>query len=159
MTALVIPSFERRLLESVREEVAAEPVRQWPPRSLELCLDVLRKIRAGAADIRQTLEEALAEGVEARSFARGYGPFLSPAEDHLAFVRELAQSLSLIGDAASQSLLAELRLLEQESKAFRDLLAEALSRASEPPRPIDWGRVRAAEEAQARGETKPFSRR
>jgi hypothetical protein len=159
MTALVIPPFERRLLETVRERVAAEPVRQWPPRSLELCLDVLRRIRAGAADTRQTLEEVLAEGVEARSFARDYGPFLAPAEDQLAFVRELVESLSLMEDAASQSLLAEVRLLEQEGKAFRDLLAEALARASEPPRPINWERVRAAEEAHARGETKPFSRR
>ena len=40
----------------------------------------------------------------------------------------------------------------------RDLLAQAVARASEPPRPVDWERVRAAEEAHARGESKPFSK-
>ena len=157
MPTLLIPSFERRLLQTVTEEVAAGPVREWPEQSLRLCLDLLRKMRENAANLRRGLEDVLAEGVEARSFTRDYGPVLPAAEDHLARVRELAGRLSPAKDGASESLAAELRLLGQEVQAFRDLLAGALSRASEPPRPVDWGRVRAAEEAHARGETKPFS--
>jgi hypothetical protein len=159
MTALMIPSFERRLLQTVREEVAAEPVNAWPPQSLRLCLDLVRNMRENTADMRQVLEQVLADGVEAHSFHRDYSPLLPATDDHLAQVRELVERLSEAADAAPESLAAELRLLQQKIQAFRDLLAEALSRASAAPRQVDWGRVRAAEEAHARGETKPFSRR
>jgi hypothetical protein len=159
MTTLMRPSFERRLLQTVREEAAAEPVRTWPQQSLQLCLNFLRGIRASAADMRQELEQELADGVEARSFARTYGKYLPLADEHVVIVQELIETLSPAEDPAAQSLVEELRLLETENQAFRSLLAESLARASEPPRPVDWGRVRAAEEAHARGETRPFSRR
>ncbi len=159
MTTLICPSFERRLLQTVKEEAAAEPVRAWPRQSLQLCLSFLRGIRESAADMRQEFEQELAEGVEARSFARTYSQFLPVADEHVVSVRELIEALSPAEDPAAQSLVEELRLLETENQAFRSLLAESLAQASEPPRPVDWGRVRAAEEAHARGETKPFSRR
>jgi hypothetical protein len=149
MTTLMIPSFERRLLQMVREEVAAEPVHAWPPQSLQLCLDVMRKMCENTAHVCQVLEQVLADGVEARSFTRNYSPLLPTTDDHLANIRELVERLSAAEDPASESLAAVLRLLQQETKAFRDLLAEALSRASEASQPVDWGRVRAAEEAHA----------
>jgi len=158
MTTLMMPSLERRL-KMVREEVAAKPVQEWSPPSLQWCVKILREMRVSAAEMRQALEDELAEGVEARSFARTYGPFLPAADGHLASLRELIGALSPAEDTAAASFVAELRLLEQEDAAFRDLLAAALSRASEAPRPVDWERVRAAEEAKARGETKPYSRR
>lgn len=159
MTTLVMPSFEGRLLETVREEVATEPVPEWPPRSLQLCLDILQGIRDNAVSMRSTLKGALAEGVEVRAFVREYGPLLPLVDDHLAKVRGLVARLLPAEDAASGSLTAALRSLEQEYQAFRDLLADVLSRASASPRPIDWERIRAAEEAYARGDTKPFSPR
>ena len=159
MTTLVMGSLERRLLQAVKEEVAAEAVGEWPLQAHRLCWSFLRQMRDSAAERRQALEEVLAEGVEARSFARTYRPFLAAIDEHLVLVGELVQSLSSAEDIAAESLAAELRLLEREDQGFRDLLARALARASEAPRPVDWGRVRAAEEAQARGETKPFSRR
>jgi hypothetical protein len=155
MTTLLMPSLERRLLRTVREEVAAGP----SPQSLQLCVKILREMRESAAEMRQALEDELAEGVEARSFARTYGSVLPAADGHLASLRELIEELSPAEDTAAASFVAELRLLEQENAAYRALLAAALSRASEAPRPVDWERVRAAEEAKARGETKPFSRR
>src|SRR5437016_4149622 len=127
MTTLIMPSFERRLLRAVREELAAEPVRDWPPQSLQLCLDVLRRFREDVVDLRRALEGELTEGVEARSFAQTYGGFLPAAEDQAAFVLDLVDSLAQAGDVSSQSLSAELRLLEHETRTFRDLLAAALS--------------------------------
>jgi hypothetical protein len=158
MTTLTKPSLERRLLGTVRDQVAAEPVRQWSEQSLRLCLDFLRKLRENASEMHQALEKDLADGVEARSFARDGGPILIDLDERIALVRELVEALSPAQGAAIESLVAELRWLQRENKATRDLLAEALSRASEPPRPVDWERVRAAEEAHARGETKPFQR-
>jgi hypothetical protein len=128
-----------------------------PPQSLQLCLDVLGRLRQSVVDTRRALEDELAQGVEARSFARTYERFLPATEDQAALERELVDSLSQAGDANSQSLLAELVLLEQETRTLRDLLSGALSRASAPSRPVDWHRVRAAEEAHARDRTKSFS--
>jgi hypothetical protein len=159
MTTLTIPSLERRLLHTVGEEVAAEPVGRWPEQRLGLCLAVLREVREYTARGHRALEKLLGEGVEARSFARDAGPALAITEDNLAKVRGLLGLLSPGDEAAAAGLAAELRLLEQELGAFHDLLAEAVSRSSEAPRPVDWAHVRAAEEAHARGETKPFSRR
>ena len=159
MTTLQIPSFERRLLQTVKEEMAAKPVRDWPQPSLQLGMDVLQRMRKECADMRLALEAELADGVETRSFAREYGPMLPVADGMVQSIRELIDQLSPAFDSASEMLLAEFRLLEQEENKYRDLLAEALGRASEPPRPVDAERVRAAEEAYARGETKPFRRR
>lgn len=157
MTTRTMP-VERRLLRTVREGLEAEPARDWPRQSVELCLGLLRALREGAAETRGGVEDELAEGVEARSFARTYAPLLTLVEEQATAVRQLADWLSPAEDAPSRSLVAELRLLEQEHQALRDLLAEALSRASGPHRPADARRVRATEEAHARGETKPFSR-
>ncbi len=159
MTTLMPPSLERRFLQAVRDEVAAKPVHDWSERDLLLCLHFLRKVREFTTEIHQVLKGALAEGLEARSFARDYGPFLQSTDYQLATVREFLELLLPAKDAASQKLVAELRELEQAHQAFRDLLAGALARVSEAPRPVDWERVRAAEEAYARGDTKPFSRR
>jgi hypothetical protein len=159
MTTLLLPSFERQLLQTVREEVTAGRAHGWPQQKLQLSLDLLRLLREQTTRERQILEVILAHGVEARSFVRNCSPLLATTEDHLAKARDLVEWLSLTEDAASQSLAAESRLLEQETQAVRNLLAEALARASEPPRPVDWDRVRASEEAHARGETKPFARR
>ena len=158
MTTLTMP-VERRLLRKVREGLEAEPARDWPRQSVELCLGLLRGLREGTAEMRQGLEDELAKGVEAHSFTRTYAPVLPAADEHAATVRQLVDWLSPAEDAASRSLVAELRLLAQEHQALRDLLAEALARASGPHRPADSGRARAAEEAHARGETRSFSRR
>jgi hypothetical protein len=108
--------------------------------------------------MRRELENELASGVEPRSFVRTYSEVLPTAEEHVAAIRDLIESLAPAEDPSSQSLVAELRLHEQEAQAFRDLLAEALAQASAPPRPVDWDRVDAAGEAFASGKTKPFSR-
>jgi hypothetical protein len=158
MTPLLIPSFERRLLRTISDEVADKPVREWPSSSLQLGLEVVRKTRKDFAEARRALEEELANGVEARSFGRENQPLIPAIDEFVQTLRGLVAGLSHAEDPASKSLLAELRLVDQELKAGRDLLAEALARAAEPARPAEEERVRAAEEAYARGETKPFSR-
>ncbi len=159
MTTLMPPSLERRFLQAVREEAAAKPVRDWSERDLQLCLDFLRKVCESTAEVRRVLEGVLAEGVEAHSFARDYGPFLQSTDLQIATVREFIELLSPAKDASSQKLVVELRKLEDANQAFRNVLAGALARVSEAPRLVDWERIRAAEEAYARGDTKPFSRR
>src|SRR6516225_2519072 len=93
MAGLAIPSFERRLLRAVSEEVEAEPVHAWPEPSVRICLDLLRKIRENSTTMRHQLEAILAEGVEARSFARNNSQVLPIADDQLAQVRGLVERL------------------------------------------------------------------
>jgi hypothetical protein len=159
MTALTLPSFNTRVVQTVGKQAASEPVRTWPSRTLQTALGVLQGIRASAFDMRRELADELASGVDPRLFVRNYGAILPMADEHVAAIRDLIDSLSPVEDPSSASLVAELRLHEQEALAFRTFLAEALAHASEPPRPVDWDRVDAAGEAYASGKTKPFSRR
>jgi hypothetical protein len=146
--------------------MAAVPVHEWPPQELQLFADAIQGIHRNTVQVRRALEDLLAGGVEARSFARDYSLFLPATESHLAGVRELVEHLQTAERLASESqaqvlrsLEAQVRSLEYEMSAYRDLLADALARASQAPRPVDWERIRAAEEAYGRGETKPFARR
>jgi hypothetical protein len=153
MTTLTIPSYASRLLQTVEEEVAAKTVQE----SLRLSLGTVRNLCENTANMRRVLVGVLAEGVEARSLLRDSGPLLASIDEQITKVQKLVERLSLLEDDASKSLAMELCLLQQAYQSFRDLLAEALSRASAAPRVVDWERVQAAEEAHARRETKPFS--
>jgi hypothetical protein len=157
MPAPAISSLERRVLKSVGEELAGVPVVQWTERSLRLCLALLRDLHETAAGMREALEGILAEGVEARGFAREYAPLLPVIEEQTRQAEELLQRVSPAKDASTEAVEAGLRRIVEEYQAYRDLLADALSRASQPPRPVNWERVRTAEEAHARGESKRYS--
>jgi hypothetical protein len=147
MTTLAIPSLERRLLRTVTDEMAAKPVSEWPQRSLRVCLDVLRKIRESAAETRREVEQELSVGAEAGAFVRHYNPCLAAASEHLEMVHQLAEVLAPATDPASQSLAAELGLLEQENRTYCELLAKALFLASKPPGPVDWERLKEESDA------------
>jgi hypothetical protein len=130
----------------------------------------MQRLRENAVNVRAMLEILLAEGGEARSLATTLNPYLLDFEESLATIQgttQMGRSLQAdpeIGqwpqfEAQIGSFMAEMLLLEQELQATRDLLATVLARASQPPPPIDWDRVQAAEEAYARGETKRFAPR
>jgi hypothetical protein len=162
MTTLTTPRFQRRLLQTVREEVANERLGetiQLDEGTVRLGVGIVRQMRDSVVQMRAELENLLADGVEARSFVRSYGAILPDANESLVQLAGLLEELARAIGTDAESFVTELRLLENDTKVFRDLAAEALSRSSQPPRPVDWGRVRASEEAHARGETKPFSRR
>lgn len=159
MTTLTLPSLQQRLLRSVKDEITARSVREWPQEAIEYCLTLLQNTRQAIAGMRRSLEEILAKGVEASLIARDGARLLTAAKDLTAEAQELAQLLSSAKDAASGKILAELRLLEEEEKAYGDLLAEAVSLAERPSHPVDRERIRFSEEACARGEVKPFFRR
>jgi hypothetical protein len=92
-------------------------------------------------------ENDLAEGVEARSFVSSHGPILPATEEHQVQLGRLLEELSGATGTVAESFVAELRLLEKDTKAFRDRLAEALSLASRPPVPVDWDRLKEESDA------------
>jgi hypothetical protein len=142
MTTLTAPSLERRLLQTVKEEVEAKSLREWPEESVEFCLVLMRQFRERISGMRGKIEQALARGVEERSFSRDGGRTLAAANDFAVSIRELIEMLSSSEDAASARLSAELHALAEEAKAYRNLLAEALARVSVPPPPMDWDRLK-----------------
>jgi hypothetical protein len=114
--------------------------------TIRLGVGVVRELRDSVARRRREFEDDLAEGVEARAFARSHGPNLPAMDEDLLQLGRLVEALSGAGGPA-ESFIAELRLLEQETKAFRDLVAEALSLASKPPGPVDWERLKQESDA------------
>ncbi|MGH7168870.1 MAG: hypothetical protein ACRELF_17765 [Gemmataceae bacterium] len=142
MTTLTVPSLEGRLLQTVKEEVDAQAVREWPRESVELCLVLLRRFRDRFAGLRGALDELLASGVEAGSFARDGTRLLAAADDFATSIHELIEKLSASEDAASARLVAELHALAGEAKAYRERFAEALARVATPPPGLDWDRLK-----------------
>ena len=157
MTTLTLPTFEGRLLQSVSAELKARPVSNWPGPSFQLCLDLIGSLCENGARLRQDLEQILAQGVETGLWKEHCGALVSGASEQVTKVRETIGLLGSADDPDSARLRAGLQLLEQETVAYFDLLTASLARASEPPRPIHWDRVRASEAAYSRGETKLFS--
>lgn len=142
MTTLTAPSLELRLLQTVKEEVEARSVEEWPQKSVETCLILVRQFRKRTVDLRKELEEVLASGIEARSFSPQGASLRAAADEFAAAIRELIDKLSSSEDSASARLLAELHALAEEAKAYRDLFAEALARVSAAPPSMDWDRLK-----------------
>jgi hypothetical protein len=154
----MFPNMQDKLLRAVGDELAELAVREWDERAIRTCLVLFRQMQDDVTDTRKKLETKLAEGVEARSFYRAFSACQHPGEEVLARVRGLIDRLSPSEDAGSTELADAARSLEREWQAFHGLLTEALSRCSEPVRPVDEQRWRASEEAYTRGEAKRFSR-
>jgi hypothetical protein len=138
MTALTTPSFQRRLLQTVEEAVASDLAEE----KIRLGMGIVRELRASFARMRREFEDEVARGVEARSFVREYGPTLPAADEYLASLRRLLEVLSVAEGTPAESFVAELRLLEEENKSFRDRVAEVLCLASAPPPRVDWERLK-----------------
>jgi hypothetical protein len=137
MTTLTTPTLQRRLLQTVGEAVANDRLGE----TIRLAAAVVRELRESVARMRREFEDDLAKGVEARSFARSYGPILAATDEHQAQLGRLLEELSRAEGSAAEGFVAELRRLEQEIEAFRNRLAEALSLASQPRAPLDWDRL------------------
>jgi hypothetical protein len=144
MTALTTPALHHRLLLTVAEAVANDRLEETTRRGV----GVVHELRESVARMTQQLEGDLAAGVEARSFARSHGALLPVTEENLAQLERLLQQVSpAAAGATAESLAAELRLLQQQTQAFRDRLAAALDLASRPTPAVDWQRLRQEVEA------------
>jgi hypothetical protein len=115
--------------------------------TIRLGVGVVRELRESVARMRRELEDNLAEGVEARSFARSSGPTLPVMDEYLLQLGGLLEELSGADGTPAEGFVTELRLLEKETEAFRDRLAEALSLVSQPPGPVDWDRLKRESDA------------
>jgi hypothetical protein len=131
----------------VGEAVSNTPAADDIDETVRLGVGIVRELRESVARTRRDFEDELAEGVEARSFSRSCSPLLPVTEECIRELGRLLEALAGTEGTAGESFVAELRLLEKEYITFRELLAEALARASEAPRPVDWDRLKQESDA------------
>ena len=123
---------------------------------IQVMLKHLRKVRQCCIKQREELERLLSDGVEAGDFLRATDGWVAVIHGQLAEIGKIRERLS--GEAMFDSVDKGWELIEEEIRASGGLLEAATAAVSKQPRPVDWKRVRAAEEAHSRNETKPFSK-
>jgi hypothetical protein len=131
------------------EVLTAEQLSNW-----NRGCDFLRSLNKQA---RQSIEEVLCQGVDAKAFVAGF-------EGELAALSRVASITGRVLTIARNSPLppegeefvANYRALLDEVLSLHQFLADAVAKAKAPRRSIDWQRVHEVEAAYARGETKPF---
>src|SRR5262249_45633775 len=129
----------------------------WPEEEVQFALDLCHRARQALQGVRERFERVLSSGAEARSLR-------SQGADVLAMLRtvreEMPRLLAVVKDRSTVSKGASFRSEWEaaiaEISALFELTGKLLD-AVTPPLHIDWEKVRAAEEAFARGETRPAS--
>jgi hypothetical protein len=111
------------------------------------------------AQTRRSLVERLIRGVEGRAFAAKFEDRVASLEAVLARMNRVVTKVRT-GPLSSpvEEFLSSFRALMDEMLRLHQVLSQAVAKAKMPLRPVDWNRVREADEAYARGETKPFQR-
>jgi hypothetical protein len=158
MTTITHPTLQNRLLDIVSDEIDAQPaLAGWTYQTVKIFVSLAEALTEYATEWQSALEAELADGVEARSFARRYAGELPKWKRSAERLETLVERLAPATTPPVLDLKTELSRAKIVAEAVRDLLSETLRLATEQLRPIDLERVRASEEAHARGETKPFS--
>jgi hypothetical protein len=158
MTTIAIPTLQNRVLDIVSNEIDAQPaLAGWTYQTVKIFVSLVDALTEYATEWQSALEDELADGVEARSFAQRYAGELPKWKRTVERLEALVVRLGPATTPPVSDLKAELSRAKTVAEAVHDLLYDTLRLATEQPRPMDLERVRASEEAYARGETKPFS--
>jgi hypothetical protein len=145
----VVGEMTRALEARAIERCSAEDISE----AVSLCQEVQRLVRLSL----RSVQRALSQGMEAGQFAARYEPIVVALDPRLNNVRRLTEALRALPlPEYAAELLSEFQTLGVELARLHQFLGEALARARAAPRPIDPSRVREAQAAYGRGETKPF---
>jgi hypothetical protein len=159
MSTAVYPILASGLINTLTDAMQAEPVEDWLPETVEEAISICRQARRAVKGMRHEQEQALQSGLKAKVFVAQIEPRAQVMEQGLAVLSQLVQGLrgQVLG-AGMKDFLSEAQALVREVADLHSFLSEVLAKAKALPRPMDWDRVQEAEEAYARGETKPFRR-
>jgi hypothetical protein len=159
MTTAVYPVFASGLIDTIANAMGAEPVEEWPADALEQGAAFCRQARGLVKGIREELEQVLRKGKEAKALVAEIEPAAQALGKALASLSSrLDENGGRPSNPKAESFLSECEALVREAADFQSTLTEVLARAAAPLPPIDWNRVKEAEEAFVRGETRPFQR-
>jgi hypothetical protein len=156
MSTAIMHGFSFTLAEAASIAVDRDRPEDLARRDAEALTAIYSSLRQTIGDARAGLENMLGEGVETRT--------LKDLPNIVAWMGGLIERTASIvarWDEKAlpdflQNLLAEVKGLLAESRAFvalTDVVAEALAL---PPAPLDQVRAQAAWEAYERGETRPL---
>jgi hypothetical protein len=156
-SATFIPDLAAGLAETLSDNV--EKVEELSTKDVQAALLVCTFMQTLLKMARGSIESSLRQGVDARAFASTYERSIAGLDSASKAVGRLLQR----GHPRHWPILGEELLSGYEDLAadlakLRQFLVEAVAKAKAPPRPLDWERVRQAEAAYGRGETKPFDK-
>jgi flavin-binding protein dodecin len=156
---MAVATFETAIAAGTAESLdrAFASVEELSAEDVQSALDVCDFIQTRFRKARESIESALCQGVDAKAFAAKYERAVGTLDSVMGAVSRVLERLK--GGrlpVRGEELISRYQNLNAVLANLRQFLLEALSRAKNPLRPIDWQRVREVEEAYARGETKPF---
>jgi hypothetical protein len=156
---MAVATFETAIAAGTAESLDRifASVEELSEKDVDTILDVCNFIQTLFRTARTSIESTLRQGVDAKAFAAKYEQSISTLDTVKGAVsRVLARLKGNRLPALGEELISRYEDLNTDLVNLRQFLLEALEKAKNPLRPIDWQHVREVEEAYARGETKPF---
>jgi hypothetical protein len=154
--ATLFPGLPFGVVEAVAREMGAAPPGVLTEEDARYGLGLCRSAREQTRKIQDSLRRILGGGVEGKRFVDSVGPafraWAARVQEGRAEVKRL--DLSRISDTLAAELLAEFEAFFDDAEEVCRIVQETLDLATAPATPLDMDRVRAAEEAFARGETR-----
>jgi hypothetical protein len=158
VVSTVFPDLMMDFTEAITKAVEVAEFEKWSPEDALQIAVACRELRQKMESFEEQLRRVLVQGVEVATFKARFGPLLSRweklASRHAAWLKKMGH---VQGTApAVAEAFTEFELLARTVGRVLDLLRNALDIADAPHSPIDWERVRAAQAAYLKGQTKPL---
>ncbi len=158
-TATMVPDLLVGLAATMANAFETRSVVELPPDDLSAGLSLCVSLQDLVKKARRSIEEGLSQGVDARAFAAKYERAVTGLETVLTTTeRIITRARTSPLPPPAEQFVSGYRALLDDMISLHQFLAEAVAKAKLPVRPIDWNRVKEAEDAYARGETKLFQR-
>lgn len=156
--ATVIPELATGIAEKVADTLGAVRVEELSEDDVSVAIAACSFMKTLFSKARQSIENALYEGVDARSFAAKY-------ERAIVVLDRVAEAVGRVAEKAqathptplAQEFISAYEALGGDLVDLRQFLVVAVAKAKASMRQIDLNRVQEAEARYDRGETRPFS--
>ncbi len=158
MSAAVYPIFAGGLFDTIVRAMQTVRAEEWPAEVVEEGISLCQQARRLIRGSRHEIERLLRHGCEAKMFVTLVEPPELLWQSFFTFSRVVEELGNRDVSPLTGNFLSEAQALSREAADLHRFLSAALAKANIPPRPIDWQRVKDAEEAYSRGETKPFQK-
>jgi hypothetical protein len=158
-TATVLPDMALQFAERMSEALEPGRVEELSVQEVSAAILTCSFLRNLFSMVRQSIETALSDGVDAKSFAAKYERAVPELDKIMATTARVVQKARTSHlPPPTEELVTNYQALGEALADLRHFLVEVLAKVKAPVRPIDWTRVQEAEAAYARGETKPFQK-
>jgi hypothetical protein len=148
-----------RFVETMADMLETGSVQEMTSEEVSVAISMCVLLQGIFSRARRAIEEGLSQGVDGCEFVAKYERAVTDLEEVLTTAQRVVAKARMSPLSPSVELfISNYGALMDDMLSLRQFLAEAVAKAKQPVRPIDWNRVQEAEAAYARGETKPFQR-